>query len=71
MQRRRCNCCRRYDEARRYYDRSIALAPDQSLTYQNLAALEMSAGNLPAARRVLSSAPGLPRWDFSGFVWNA
>ena len=54
---------RRYDEARRYFERSIALAPDQWSSYQSLASLEMREGNLTAARRVLSSAPGLPQWE--------
>ena len=54
---------RRYDEARRYFERSIALAPDQWALYQSLASLEMREGNLTAARRVLSSAPGLPQWE--------
>ena len=57
---------RRYDEARRYIERSIALWPDHWSAYTSLAFLEISAGDLLASRRALSSAPGLPRWEF---IW--
>jgi len=58
------NLLRRYDEALSYFDKSIALAPDQELSYaQKARLLIQKSGDVTAARRVLEAAVGLPPSD--------
>jgi serine/threonine-protein kinase len=68
-------CLRRYAEAERYYDRSISLAPDQTLAYFNKAINYWLQGSLEKARVALEEMPkktdpqSIYNWQI-GWIWQ-
>jgi tetratricopeptide (TPR) repeat protein len=59
----------RYEEAERYLDRSIELAPDNVMPFIMKFLMYQSQADLEKARAVLKTAPYVPWFQDIGFAW--
>lgn len=63
-----CEAIRKYDDAQDYLKQSIALAPDQMMSYGGLAEIEWKKGNLEEARKQLERM-GTSNKPIATFFW--